>query len=102
MDSGPDKVHLRSLMDTLIASLANKYGNDLGAENEVRYKLVVDPSEDESLIRQLFTFGVLKRETTRVLACTKFPGDQEFQKVCELLETWLSFRLFLGVPIGRG
>lgn len=82
MDSGLNKgVKLRNLIEILIASLANKHSDNLCAENEVRYKLIVDPSEDESLIRQLFTFGVLKRETTRVLACTKFPGDRDFQKV---------------------
>ena len=58
---------------------------DLSAENEVRYKLIIDSSEDESVIRFLFTFGVLQRENTRMYICSKFPGDGETQKVHTLL-----------------
>ena len=54
---------------------------DLSAENEVRYKLIIDSSEDESVIRFLFTFGVLQREKTRIYVCSKFLGDGETQKV---------------------
>ena len=58
---------------------------DLSAENEVRYKLIIDSSEDESVIRFLFTFGVLQRKNTRMYICSKFPGDGETQKVHILL-----------------
>ena len=80
--------------DELISSLAERtYGapadqkgagkpKDLSAENEVRYKLIIDSSEDESVIRFLFTFGVLQRKNTRMYICSKFPGDGETQKVC--------------------
>lgn len=81
MDSSENVVK-RSLLEILEASL-NDHSDDLCAENEVRYKLIIDSSEDESIIRQLFAFGILKRETTRVLACTKFPGDLDIQKVCK-------------------
>ena len=54
---------------------------DLSAENDVRYKLIIDSSEDESVIRFLFTFGVLQRKKTRMYICSKFPGDGETQKV---------------------
>ena len=80
MDSNPETLVKRSLLEILKASLSD-YSKDLCTENEVRYKLIIDPSEDESIIRQLFAFGILDRKTTRVLACTKFPGDLDIQKV---------------------
>lgn len=68
------------MLEILTASLSD-HGEDLCKENEVRYKLLIDPSEDESLVRQLFAFEILNRETTNILACTKFPGDKDAQKV---------------------
>ena len=52
-----------------------------GTPNEVRYKLIIDPSEDESLTRLLFMFGILKFENTRTFMCSDFPGDSQLQKV---------------------
>lgn len=49
--------------------------------NEVRYKLIIDPSEDDSLIRFLFSFNVLDRANTRMYVCSDFPGDGQMQKV---------------------
>ncbi len=49
--------------------------------NEVRYKLIIDPSEDDSLVRLLFTQGVLKRQNTRVYVCSDFPEDSHL-RVC--------------------
>ena len=51
------------------------------AENEVRYKMLIDPSEDDSLVRLLFSFGVLERENTRIFMCSTFPEDGEVQNV---------------------
>ena len=51
------------------------------AEAEVRYKLIIDPSEDDSLVRLLFSFGVLQRKETRMFVCSDFPGDSQLQKV---------------------
>ena len=53
------------------------------AEAEVRYKLIIDSSEDDSLMRLLFSFGVLKREETRMFVCSDFAGDSQLQKVTE-------------------
>ena len=50
-------------------------------QNEVRYKLIIDPSEDESITRLLFMFGILKRENTRTYMCSDFLGDGQLQKV---------------------
>ena len=51
------------------------------SENEVRYKLVIDPSEDDSLVRLLFTFQVLIKTKTRMYVCSDFPGDSHLQKI---------------------
>ena len=50
-------------------------------QNEVRYKLIIDPSEDESVTQLLFMFDILKRENTRTYMCSDFPGDGQLQKV---------------------
>ena len=50
-------------------------------QNKVRYKLIIDPSEDESITRLLFMFGILQRENTRTYMCSDFFGDGQLQKV---------------------
>ncbi len=47
--------------------------------NEVRYKLIIDPSEDDSLMRLLFSQGVLQRDNTRVYICSDFPEDSHLR-----------------------
>lgn len=81
MGSGLSQVKVRSVLAVMKNSLET-HRKDLSAENEVRYKLIIDSSEDESVIRFLFSFGILQRKTTRVYFCSKFPGDGEAQKVC--------------------
>ena len=81
--SSVDKVKCRNILEVLKDSLEDrpqKNGRDM-AEAEVRYKLIIDPSEDDSLMRLLFSFGVLKREETRMFVCSDFPGDSQLQKV---------------------
>lgn len=51
------------------------------SDNEVRYKLIIDPSEDDSLVRLLFTFQVLVKTRTRMCVCSDFPGDSHLQKI---------------------
>ena len=78
-----DQVECRGILEVLRDSLedrSEKQGWDM-AEAEVRYKLIIDPSEDDSLIRLLFSFGVLQRKETRMFACSDFPGDSQLQKV---------------------
>ena len=74
------RVKHRSVLTILKHSLVDQ-PKDLSAENEFRYKLIIDSSEDESVIRFLFTFGVLQRNKTRIHICSKFQGDGETQKV---------------------
>ena len=76
-------VQKRSILAVLKDSLNDRPsqdGQDM-AENEVRYKLIIDPSEDDSLIRLLFSLGVLDRQNTRMYVCSDFPGDSQIQKV---------------------
>ena len=51
------------------------------SENEVRYKLLIDPSEDDSLVRLLFSFDVLERQKTRIMMCSDFPENVQIQKI---------------------
>ena len=79
----------RTIIEILSDSLQDKpYNNQNSAENslddtqnEVRYKLIIDPSEDESVTRLLFMFDVLEFENTRTFMCSNFPGDSQLQKV---------------------
>ena len=78
-----DTVQKRSILAVLKDSLQDRPsqdGQDM-SENEVRYKLIIDPSEDDSLIRLLFSLGVLDRRNTRMYVCSDFPGDSQIQKV---------------------
>ena len=69
-----------SILDVLGESLKDHSEREEG-ENEVRYKLIIDPSEDSSMVRLLFRFGVLQRDNTRIYVCSNFPGDNQLQKV---------------------
>ena len=70
----------RSILDVLQESLKDHSKREEG-EIEVRYKLIIDPSEDNSMVRLLFQFGVLQRDNTRIYVCSNFPGDNQLQKV---------------------
>jgi hemicentin len=70
----------RSLLDVLHSSLKDRPERG-GGENEVRYKLIIDPSEDNSLVQLLMTFKVLDRKKTHVYVCSDFPGDSQLQKI---------------------
>ena len=73
-------MHNRSLVKILQSSFIRKE-KDLSAENLVRYKLLIDSSEDQSSVRLLFAFNILNRAETRILSCSKLPGDTDSQKV---------------------
>ena len=49
--------------------------------NKVRYKLLIDGSEDESVRRLLFSFKIVDPSTTKTYMCSDFPEDSEVQKV---------------------
>ena len=41
-------------------------------ERGVRYKLIIDGSEDDSAVRYLFACGALDKQKTRMFACSEF------------------------------
>ncbi|XP_019859705.1 PREDICTED: uncharacterized protein LOC109587936, partial [Amphimedon queenslandica] len=41
-------------------------------ENNVRYKLIIDSSEDDSAVRYLFSCNILDRQKTQMVACSEF------------------------------
>lgn len=79
-----ENVQFRSLFDILEDSLedcSSSHVNEVqgSIQSEVRYKLIIDPSDDDSLVRLLFKFGVLKRNQTRLYICSDFPRDSHMQ-----------------------
>ena len=50
-------------------------------EDEVRYKIVIHSSEDDSVVRLLFQLKIVERQNARIYICSDFPGDTELQKV---------------------
>lgn len=82
IDASPDQVKSHGILEIVRDSLQDRPQDKQDiTENEVRYKLIIDPSEDDSLVRLLFAFGVLKRDNTRMYVCSDFPGDGQLQKI---------------------
>ena len=61
--------------------LKESLGDAPTIQDEVRYKIIIHTSEDDSLVRLLFQFKILERQNTRIYMCSDFPGDSELQKV---------------------
>ena len=80
MHADPSEVENTNILDILLNSVLD-HPEDSGAENEMRYKLIIDSSEDGLLVRLLFSSGVLIRDKTKIYMCSDFPGDAELQKV---------------------
>ena len=82
LGSNLSKVQRRGILDILHESLEDRpQDKQVHSENEVRYKLIIDPSEDDSIVRLLFSFGILKRDSTRIFVCSNFLGDGQLQKI---------------------
>ena len=82
VDTDAESISKRGILSTLKDSLEDRPQSQQNlSENEVRYKLIIDPSEDDSLVRLLFTFNVLERAKTRVYVCSDFPGDSQLQMI---------------------
>ena len=76
-----NSVHKRSTLTVLKDSLKDHPEDRKHiSESEVRYKLIIDASEDGSIIPLLFSLGVLNRQTTKVYMCSDFPGEFQTQK----------------------
>ena len=85
LKSSPEQVRQRSVIEILQESLQDKpnrsvHGNQ-ETYNEVRYKLLIDPSEDDSLSRLLLMYHILDPEKTKTFMCSDFPEDNQLQKV---------------------
>lgn len=48
---------------------------------EIRYKLVIDPTEDDSSRRFMMEFGLLHPSKARTLVGSDFPDDGDLQRV---------------------
>ena len=72
-----------SLEDTSIrpVSRKNRGGEEEEELVEVRYKMIIDPSEDDSLPRLLYQYNILNIRDTRMFVGSDFPGDGELQEV---------------------
>ena len=77
MDMSTSEVKRRDPVEVLKDSL----GDRPTIQDEVRYKIIIHSSEDDSLVRLLFQFKILDRQNTRIYMCSDFPGDSELQKV---------------------
>ena len=91
-DSLADKPHCSDLDHTVINErLTRSSSSSDDTQNEVRYKLLIDPTEDDSIIQLLFMFDILKRENTRTYMCSDFFGDGQLQKVNLVVVMYLLF-----------
>ena len=85
LKSSPEKLRQRNVIEILQSSLQDKPNRSLHGDqethDEVRYKLVIDPSEDDSLSRLLLMYKILDPKKTRTFMCSDFPDDSQLQKV---------------------
>ena len=77
MDMSTSEVKRRDPVEVLKDSL----GDAPTIQDEVRYKIIIHSSEDDSLVRLLFQFKIVDRQNTRIYMCSDFPGDSDLQKV---------------------
>jgi hypothetical protein len=79
----PEDVTRRSVVSVLKSSLEVESAKiDLTNEaQKVRYKLVIDSSEDESVTRLLYAFNIVDPATTRTYMCSSFPEDGAVQEI---------------------
>lgn len=87
----------RSILEILDESLQDKCDRSTGY---VRFKLIIDPNEDDSMISFLFKYGILKKERTKQFICSKLFGERQkvwlydghvFSRKCHILNTKLSY-----------
>ena len=77
-------LHQRNVLEVLKSSLEDHRHSKTDEVHskiqcEARYKLIIDPSEDDSIVRLLFTHGVLVREHTRVYTVSDFYKDKQLK-----------------------
>ena len=75
-------VNNRSVVEILKDSLNDK-PHFIGEEDfeEIRYKLIIDATEDDSSRRLLVMFGIVDPDYTKTVVGSDFPDDGDLQKV---------------------
>ena len=65
----------QSLKDDVFSS-TTKFQTSI--QSDVRYKLIIDSSGDDSLVRLMFNFGILqeKKELLKIFVCSELAGDR--------------------------
>ena len=85
LKQSPERLRQRNVIEILQNSLQDKPNRSLHGDqetyDEVRYKLIIDPSEDDSLSRLLLMYNILDPKKTRTFMCSDFPEDSQLQKV---------------------
>ena len=61
-----------SLQDSSIMETSSIHSS---VQSEVRHMLIIDCSEDSSVIRLVFQHGILPYQKLRMYVCGDFPGD---------------------------
>lgn len=76
------KGSLKNLVQLLHESLEDRpFFVDHEDFEEIRYKLIIDPTEDESSRRFLMEFRLLEPKKAKTLVGSDFPDDGDLQKV---------------------
>ena len=79
----------RNIIEVLHESLADKprpiFIDDQEDFEEVRYKLIIDPTEDDSSRRLMMMFEILKPQQTTTVIGSDFSDDGYLQNVSSLI-----------------
>jgi hypothetical protein len=62
----------RSLRSTRSLDISGVHSS---IQSDARFQLIIDPSEDQSIMRHLFKFRLLARNSTKMIVCSDLPGD---------------------------
>ena len=69
----------------ILELLADSLQDHTTADEEVRYKMIIHSSEDDSLVRVLLQSGLLHERKARIYICSDLPGDSSLQQVCIIM-----------------
>lgn len=78
LDIIQDSVEDLPMKEKYSSVMKNCNDSESGMTNhEVRYKLIIDSSEDDSAVRLLLAYGILDRVNTRMFVCSEFPEESK-------------------------
>ena len=82
----PEGLMWRNIIDVLLESLDDKprpiFIDDQEDFEEVRYKLIIDPTEDDSSRRLMMMYEILNPQQTTTVIGSDFSDDGYLQNVC--------------------